>query len=344
MSDYQPWVVLSDGAEPTEDIYFYATASPWLEAELSISSTKLHTKRWYLPKRMALSKLTGANILICRSLAPAWLNLLESTRNQLGGIYYLIDDDLSAAVTTEELPESYRQRLGKISIEQQPRILALADEVVATSQHLVDRFKHRHGRVSLLTPPLLTPLPTLEHFKTQPPRIGYYGTRAHLQDLNQIAPAIERIHQQHPNTRLEVMLGKHTPGRLQNLERLTALPPLPWNKFLTYQGQRRIQIGLAPLWGSDFNQGKSHIKFLDISIMGGIGVYSRRSPYEEIVKHGVDGMLAGDDPEEWYQCISYLIDHPNEASSMAAAAAKKAQMLGNPSIACQFWLERSKAG
>ncbi len=342
MSDYQPWVILSDGAEPTEDIYFYATAAPWLEAEFSISSTKLHTKHWYLPRRMALSKLREANILICRSLAPKWLDLLESSRNQLGGIYYLIDDDLSAAVAAEELPESYRQRLVKISVEQQPRILALADEVVATSQYLVEHFKQRHGRVSLLTPPLLTPLPTLEHFKTQPLCVGYYGTRAHLQDLNQIAPAIEIAHQHHPNLHFEVMLGKYTPEKLQSLERLTSVPPLPWNKFQTYQGQRRIHIGLAPLWDSAFNRGKSHIKFLDISIMGGVGVYSRRSPYEEVVEHGVDGMLAGDDPDEWYQCINYLVNHPEEALAMASAAAKKANMLGNPSKVCQFWFERSK--
>jgi len=342
MTNYSPWVVLSDGAAPTEDIYFYATAAPWLATAFSIRSTKLHTKRWYLPKRIALSKLRGANIIICRSLTPAWLDLLESSRNQLGEIYYLIDDDLSSATTAEELPESYRQRLIKIHVEQQPRILALADEVITASQYLVNHFKQRHSKVSLLTPPLLMPLPTLKHFKVHPPRIGYYGTRAHLRDLNQIAPAIERVHQHHTNPHFEVMLGKYTPEKLQRLARLTSIPPLPWNKFQTYQAQRRIHIGLAPLWGSAFNRGKSHIKFLDISIMGGVGVYSRRSPYEEIVEHGVNGMLAGDNPDEWYQCISYLINHPAEAREMAAAAAKKAQVLGEPSSVCQFWLERSK--
>ncbi len=342
MNNNQPWVVLSDGAEPTEDIYFYSTAAPWLETACSISSTKLHTKRWHLPKRMALSKLRGANLLICRSLAPAWLDLLESFRDQLGAIYYLIDDDLSAAITAKELPESYRQRLVKISVEQQPRILALADEVIVTSQYLVDHFKHQHGKVSLLTPPLLAALPSLEHFDSQPLCMGYYGTRAHLRDLNKIAPALERVHRHYSKLHIEVMLGKHTPEKLQHLERLTPISPLPWSKFKTYQSRRRVHIGLAPLWDSAFNRGKSHIKCLDISMMGGVGVYSQRSPYKEIIEHGVDGMLAGDDPDEWYQCISYLIDHPEKARDMAAAAAKKTQLLGDPSSACQFWLERSK--
>jgi glycosyltransferase involved in cell wall biosynthesis len=116
---------------------------------------------------------------------------------------------------------------------------------------------------------------------------------------------------------------------------------MSWTKFSRYQQQRRIHIGLAPLLDTPFNRGKSHIKFLDIAAMGGVGIYSDRSPYSELVEHGVDGLLVGDRLEDWYQSICYLIDNPEDAKQMALAAAEKATRVGSLDSAKRFWERRS---
>lgn len=336
------WVVVSDGAEPTEDIYFLGSAAPWLRSQAGIACSRLKTRRWYLPKAVSLLQLAGANLLICRSLPVPWLAFLEQHKHRFSSIVYLIDDDLSAVADANELPESYRQRLNGIVTEQQPRLLTLADEVVASSEYLAEQLRPAHHHVSVLTPPLASSLPSLEHFKTDALCIGYHGTRAHLQDLTQIAPALQRLHQEYSQLEFEVMLGQFTPEVLASLSRVSTPTPMPWAKFRHYQQQRRIHIGLAPLLDTPFNRGKSHIKFLDIAAMGGVGVYSRRYPYTEIVEHGVDGLLVGDGPGEWYQALRRLVDNPKKTEQMALAAAEKARRVGKQETVQQFWLQRTE--
>lgn len=341
------WVVLSDGARPTEDIYFLESAASALRAE-GIGVERLDTRRWRLPLGLsapwALRRLRGARLILCRALAAPWLDLLERHRDHFAGIHYLIDDDIPAAAEDDTLPAAYQARMRRVA-ESQPRLLALADEVVASSEALAGRFAGRHSRVSVLTPPLLAPLPGLEHFARPPAAqapwwVGYHGTRAHLPDLRRIVPALVRLHETTPSVAFETMLGSHTPAELRALERSRTPAPLPWPRFRDYQRRQRLQIGLAPLMDTPFNRGKSFIKFLDIAAMGGVGVYSRRYPYTEIVEEGVNGLFAEDTSEAWYRCLAWLVEHPLEARRMAERAADTAREIGAVERAAAFWRAR----
>ena len=57
------WVVLSDGARPTEDIYFLESAAPALCQQGALVE-RFDTRRYHLPTRWALRRLAGANL--CR--------------------------------------------------------------------------------------------------------------------------------------------------------------------------------------------------------------------------------------------------------------------------------------
>lgn len=325
------WLLLSDGARPTEDLYFLESVAPLLRAEGHFAG-RLDVRgwRWWLA-RAVLSRQLGANLVLCRTLPSAALGWLERERVAFGTIRYLIDDDLAAAAEDATLPGAYRARMAEAAARQ-PRLLALADEVVACSGQLAARLEGQHGNVSVMTPPLISPLPELAHFAAGPSperpwRIGFHGTRAHLADLLHIAPALEAVQRERDDTELELMLGEHAPPGLAALPRTLCPAPLPWERFRAYQASRRVHIGLAPLLDTPFNRGKSFIKFLDIAVMGGVGIYANRPPYTEIVEHGVNGMLAGDDPAEWQRCLAWLLDHPERARAMAQAAAKSAARL-----------------
>lgn len=323
------WLLLSDGARPTEDIYFLESVVPLLRSYGSDAGRlAVHGWRWRLA-RWVLGRQPDANLVLCRTLPAVALNWLEDYRELFGRIVYLIDDDLAAAAADTALPETYRERMAA-SVSRQARMMALADEVVAGSDVLVGQLRAEHGNVSLMTPPLISPLPELAHFDSKPTsatpwRIGFYGTRAHLADLEHIAPALVSLQSQRDDTELELMLGEHAPKSLAQLSRTRCPAPLGWKKFRQYQASKRVHIGLAPLLDTPFNRSKSFIKFLDIAAMGGVGVYSDRPPYTGIVEHGVNGLLAGDDPAEWLSCLNWLLDHPDDAYRMAQAAAKTAE-------------------
>lgn len=350
MSRHTTWVVLSDGARPTEDIYFLASAASGLRhrgvAVERFTASRSFGASW-VHGRSLLRRFAGANLLLCRSLPLGWLRWLERHRDAFGYIAYLIDDDIFAASNDPTLPATYRKRMGGIA-KHQPRIVSLADEVVASSEQLARCFFSEHDNVQVLTPPLITPLPSLQHF-SQPPsssanwKIGFYGTRAHLADLMHIAPAIEGMQSQRMDTQVEIMLGPHTPESLITLPRLNAPCPLAWEAFKVYQREHRCHIGLAPLLNTPFNHGKSFIKFFDITAMGGVGIYSNRYPYTEIVQHGKNGLLVNDAPVEWRSALEHLLENPIAAANMAKQAAVDAKRIGNVEAAVQFWLKRSGA-
>lgn len=323
------WLVLSDGARPTEDIYFLESVAPRLRSEgHEVGRLDVRGWRWRLA-RWVLSRQLGANLVLCRTLPAVALRWLERERDAFGHIRYVIDDDLHAAAEDETLPTAYRERMASAAAGQ-PRLLALADEVIACSDQLADRFRERHGNVRVMTPPLISPLPELAHFANgpageQPWRIGFHGTRAHRADLARIAPALQAMQCERSDTELELMLGEHVPVALADLPRTHCPAPLAWHTFRAYQARRRVHIGLAPLLDTPFNRGKSFIKFLDIAAMGGVGIYSRRPPYTEIVEHGVNGLLADDDPAEWQCCLKWLLENPEESHCMAEAAAETAR-------------------
>lgn len=340
------WLVLSDGARPTEDIYFLESAAPFLRAQ-GIEVGRLDVRGWrgWLANKL-IPRMLGVNLIICRSLPRRWINWLQGHRGQFGRVVYLIDDDIAAAANDVTLPVHYRQRMAGIA-DHQLDLLALCDEVVASSERLAERFRDRHGVVSVLTPPLIAPLPPREHFeqpasRLRPWRIGFYGTRAHLNDLAHIAPGLAHLQRQREDTAFEIMLGQYTPETLCNLPRVTTPEPLAWAAFRRYQARHKVHVGLAPLLESPFNQGKSFIKFLDIAAMGGVGIYSNRYPYTEVVRHAENGLLVDDDPIAWQAALEHLLDNPATAAAMARRAAADAKRLGDPQHTAVFWQHLSR--
>ncbi|KFF49724.1 hypothetical protein GY26_05990 [Gammaproteobacteria bacterium MFB021] len=338
---YPRWVVLSDGSCPTEDIYFLGSAAPWLQAR-GVEVRRIDTSYWRLPI-MCMPWLVGemrhAHVLVCRSLNAYWLSWLEANRERLATIRYLVDDDIPAAAEDPRLPASYRRRMRHVATQLQPRLFALADEVIASSAALGQQLRRHHPAVAVLTPPLIgEPLAT-----TPPPaltRIGFYGSRAHLGDLEAITPALVALHQCHTELSFEIMLGEHTPRALQGLARVQTPRALNWRAFQRYRGQHSADIGLTPMVDTPFNAGKSHIKFLDNALMGSVGIYSRCSPYRDVVEDGVDGLLVDNAEADWRGAVERLVQQPGEARAMARRAAYKARELGDPARARAFWWAR----
>ncbi|MDP4556233.1 glycosyltransferase family 1 protein [Halomonas meridiana] len=349
MSQPNMWLVLSDGAKPTEDIYFLESAAPSLRQQ-GVGVERVVAQRFFAAARLhgraLLRRYAGANVVICRSLAPSWVSWLKRHRHWFGYIAYLIDDDIAAAAEDTALPAAYRQRMAGIA-KRQPALLELCDEVVACSDVLAARFLPLHQRVSVLPPPLIAPLPALEHFEQPPSRqkpwqMGFHGTRAHLNDLLHITPSLWAVLNVRQDLHCEVMLGQYTPVALTALENNSTPEPLPWHSFRHYQASKRLHIGLAPLLQTPFNEGKSFIKFLDIAAMGGVGIYSNRYPYTEVVRHGENGLLVGDTPGEWRAALQQLLNNSEATANMAQQAAADALRVGALHHAVDFWQARQR--
>jgi len=142
---------------------------------------------------------------------------------------------------------------------------------------------------------------------------GYMGTFTHLDDLISVAGPLRNILGQHERLEFQVV-GVGNPADIYSLfaKRKPTLVEVPgdqvqYTRFLRWM-QREISwdFAIAPLEGGAFNDCKSDIKFLDYSILGIPGIYSRRPSYGNTVKQGQNGLLA-ESYQEWLDALDSMV-------------------------------------
>ena len=336
-------ILLSDGARPTEDIYFLKSAVPFLKKHHDFQILRFNCNSAVMSSWMLrLPQFKNAHLIIVRSIPSKSLSFLEQNRYGFSSITYIIDDDFSAALADDvqsTLPDVYIQKISRL-YQIQRRILALANTVVASCEFLRLKLSFAHDNVQLLPPSFLHNLPKLQHFHGDASQIVYPGTRAHSFDLAMIIPALKQINAEPKNHRdisVSCMLGRHLPESLKGQPFIQNQPAMTWHQFFSLQKSRRFHIGLAPLMETSFNRGKSWNKLLDITAFGAVGVFSDRAPYKDIVRDGLNGLLVDDDSQSWEESLRRLLAYPADTLQMARAAQQTVKSLADPLKCYEFW-------
>lgn len=155
---------------------------------------------------------------------------------------------------------------------------------------------------------------------TGPVVIGFSATSPQAPDLLCIEKALFRVAERYGNNVAFSLMGHATPG-------VATLPGfrsvdfqkdyVSYGKALSSSG---IDIAIVPLQDNRFNSCKSNIKWLEYSACGIAGIYADLPPYNTSVEHGTSGVLVNDDPDNWFQAMCLLIDHPELRHSIAQQA------------------------
>lgn len=154
--------------------------------------------------------------------------------------------------------------------------------------------------------------------------IGWQGSAHHHGDLHTTGfmRALEKVMHAHKNTRFESVGHPIMDTNLPAKRRKTTLMEKPglqyWKKLFP---KLHFDIGCAPLEDSEFNKGKSNIKWQEYAIMGAATVASDVGPYKEVIDHGRNGLLAKNEGD-WEKHLTYLINNPKERKQMAIEARK----------------------
>ncbi len=144
--------------------------------------------------------------------------------------------------------------------------------------------------------------------------IGYMGTYTHDADLMMILQALRETLRKHPDTlELQLIGGIADSGVMQAFNGL----PIKVLKvgsngeypdFMRWMSQTvQWDLAIAPLEDNCFTRCKSDIKFLDYSILGIAGIYSRVTPYEKTVRHLETGYLATNNTQAWVDAFDGLL-------------------------------------
>jgi hypothetical protein len=68
-----------------------------------------------------------------------------------------------------------------------------------------------------------------------------------------------------------------------------------------------IDIAFVPLLAAPHNAARSPVKYFDWAWLGVPGVYSNTTPYNNVVKDRITGLLVGDSGQEWRRALHNLL-------------------------------------
>lgn len=165
-----------------------------------------------------------------------------------------------------------------------------------------------------------------------PLRIGYFsGTTTHDADWATIAPVVAALMVDRPE--LQLWIGGHLTlgeGFDGVADRVRRFPMMDWTRLPAVL--RQLDVNLAPLvLGSDFNEAKSAIKWLEAALVETPTVASATEPFREAIDDGRTGFLA-EGAEDWRDALVQLLDDPVLRHRTGARARRSALLRWAPAL------------
>ena len=193
-----------------------------------------------------------------------------------------------------------------------------ADGLLLCSPGLIRRFAHLN-RAYCVLPNHLWEVPRPAPRPDGPICIGWAGSGGHREDIRWVAPVLCEILQRHPQVTCAIMgqTEVHAMFKTAPQERLQLLLPGSLEAYQQFLG--RLDIGIAPLLPTGFNQCRSDVKYLEYAAAGAVPVCSRAEPYAQTVVHGSNGMLF-DGLQELRSTLETLIENATLRQKLRANA------------------------
>ncbi|UTH76710.1 glycosyltransferase [Chromobacterium sp. IIBBL 290-4] len=202
------------------------------------------------------------------------------------GIEWLLPKCSLVTVSTETLAEKVRPYNDKVFVF--PNYLA-ADRLVSPQPH--------SGQVT----------------------IGFAGTSTHAQDVAMISSALLRIYHEYAGQVKFVFWGD-VPPDFVGIKDVRKVPEfVTYNEYLSELAKLKIDIGIAPLAQTEFNDYKSDIKWLEYAVVGAAAVVSDVPSYQDL-KDTELAVVVPNTEDGWMSGISKLIDDPDLRMRQAEAA------------------------
>lgn len=163
-----------------------------------------------------------------------------------------------------------------------------------------------------------------EHARSRPV-LGWAGTAGGLRYLESLAPALRSIHSRSP-FQLRVISGGYRDVRLPGID----VDARPWRAESALADMADVDVGLVPLFDSEFERAKFPFKLLQFMALGIPVVASRVGTAAELLEDERTGLLA--DADEWESQLDRLLCDP----ALRARLGQK----GWEAVAGRFTVER----
>lgn len=274
-------------------------------------------------------------------MGPPFEQVLERARRAAKPVIYEVDDLLLDLPSDHSHRQDYEGVLLPIL-----RTLIEADAVTVSTPTLAETLRpfnaHIYTLPNLFNDDLWSLRPPAEQTtaaESEPIVIGYMGGETHRLDLEEITPVLSHLLQRYAQRLRLRFWGGRPPEALLSLPQVEWIPfnQDDYPAFARFFSAQHCHLLIAPLRDNLFNRCKSAIKFLEYCALGAPGVYARLPMYQQVIRHGENGLLAGD-PAEWETCLAQLIESPALRRQMAQNAQQTVRERWLLSQNSQLWL------
>lgn len=150
-------------------------------------------------------------------------------------------------------------------------------------------------------------------------KLGYFsGSITHNDDFILIQPAIEKLMKKYQNVELHIVGLLDIPKEFESFkDRVIAHPFVNWKELPELIAS--IDINLAPLEESIFNEAKSENKWVEAALVRVPTVASNLGAFKRMIQDGKTGVLCNT-TDDWYNALESLILDKSKRSTIAENA------------------------
>lgn len=219
------------------------------------------------------------------------------------------------------------------------KFLRDADVITCANERLADmaaRFNpHTYHIPNCISP--LEPQFQMKHheYSGGPVVFGWIGAKHHVQDIRLVASSLDKLYcDRKMSNRYRIVYGGYIinpmTGKADPIsERIADYLRGNNSKYSTFHFglmnatdhtryaimYQNIDVALAPLEATNYNQYKSELKLIEAGHFGIPVIASDVYPYNTVIKNGENGFLVKKD-KDWLKAIKYFIEKPEEIKRM----------------------------
>lgn len=213
---------------------------------------------------------------------------------------------------------------GSQNLRSMERIFKLVDKIVVSTEPLKKKILERCGRDDIVVIPNVCNVSNPYTAFKRPSeyvRFGFSGTITHREDFKLIKSALVRFINDHSNAQVVIGADAMVYRTLDGIAEKQKLfiPAYPYSLYPLHLSY--FDVMLIPLIKDNFNDAKSDIKLLDAVsnqkpfIASDVTPYH---PYNEGDPSTWAGIIAGNNPDDWYSAMAYMMSWQNRFAFVSA--------------------------
>ena len=150
--------------------------------------------------------------------------------------------------------------------------------------------------------------------------LGYLsGSITHNPDMEMIKPALIKMMKKYKNVKLKLVGEIDLPKELEDLKEQIIIEPFMDWEYLP-KTIASIDINLAPLEKSVFNEAKSENKWTEASLVKTVTIASDIGAFNQMIHDGKDGVLCENKVSSWEKALEKLITNQEYRQALAENA------------------------